>query len=146
VPFSAPTISRAALAASYSGLTVTGLWFITEPSSLLATAMGTTIYVWSLFLIVGGVLCLVGTLTKLWIGEFTGLILLFTGNAAWAFVLMGLAFSPQANNTSAKYGLALLSLSLSAFAYRWGEIREKVRDAASAGKRQRLRGRRRHES
>jgi hypothetical protein len=142
VPFSAPPLSRVALAASYTGLTLTGLWFITEPSSLLATAMGTTIYVWALFLIVGGVLCLVGTITRLWIGEFTGLTLLFFGNAAWAFVLIGLAFSPQANNTSAKYGLALLSLSLSAFAYRWGEIREKVRGAAAVGKEKRRRGRR----
>jgi hypothetical protein len=132
-----------ALGSSYAGLTVTGLWFITEPSSLLATAMGTTIYVWSLFLIIGGVLCLVGTVTKLWIGEFTGLTLLFFGNAAWACVLMGLSFAPQATNTSAKYGLALLSLSLSAFAYRWGEIREKVREAASDGKaKRRRRGRR----
>jgi hypothetical protein len=142
VPFSAPPLSRMALAASYTGLTLTGLWFITEPSSLLATAMGTTVYVWSLFLIVGGVLCLVGTVTRLWIGEFTGLTLLFFGNAAWACVLIGLGFSPQASSTSAKYGLALLSLSLSAFAYRWGEIREKVRGAAAVGKEKRRRGRR----
>lgn len=143
MPFSAPPFSRVALASSYTGLTLTGLWFITEPSSLLATAMGTTIYVWALFLIIGGILCLVGTITKLWIGEFGGLILLFTGNAAWALVLMGIAFSPNTGNTSAKYGLALLSLSLSAFAYRWGEIREKVRNAASAGKeKRRRRGRR----
>lgn len=131
MPFSAPRPARIALGASYSGLAAAGAWFVAEPSGLLQSSMGTVIYGWALFLVIGGLLCLVGTVTKLWIGEFTGLVLLWFGNFAWAVVLVGAAFSPTAGNTSAKYGLTLLSLSMAAFAYRWLEIREKVRSAAA---------------
>lgn len=143
MPFSAPRPARVALGVAYSGLAGAGAWFVAEPSGLLESAMGTTIYGWALFLVIGGVLCLVGTLTKLWIGEFLGLVLLWFGNFAWAVVLVGSAFSPTAGNTSAKYGLTLLSLSMAAFAYRWFEIREKVRDAAAIQRRKARRGRKR---
>jgi hypothetical protein len=142
VPFSAPKLSHAALGIGYSGLTGAGIWFIAEPSQLLQTGMGTTVYVWAVFLVLGGVLCLAGTLTKLWIGEFTGLILLFFGNLAWASVLVGASATPSGNNTSAKYGIVLVSLAMCAFAYRWGQIREKVRNNAAGARSRKRRGRR----
>lgn len=140
MPFSAPKLSQSALGLGYAGLTGAGVWFITEPSQLLQTGMGTTVYIWAVFLVFGGVLCLVGTMTKLWIGEFTGLILLFFGNLAWASVLAGASVT-SGNTTSAKYGIVLVSLAMCAFAYRWGQIREKVRTAAGGGKTKRTRRR-----
>lgn len=135
MPFSAPRLSRAVLGIGYAGLITSGLWFVAEPSQLLHSQMGTVIYGWAAFLVIGGTLCLLGTLTKLWIGEFTGLVLLFFGNLAWAVVLIGASAGPARDNTSAKYGVVLISLALCAFAYRWGEIRRKVKDAAEPHRR-----------
>lgn len=137
MPFSAPRISRIALGLGYALLTSAGAWFLIEPSQLLHSQMGTVVYGWAVFLVFGGMLCLVGTLTKLWVGEFTGLVLLFFGNIAWATVLIGAAQAPKASSTSAKYGLVLIAFALCAFAYRWGEIWNKIRQAAAVQKHQR---------
>ena len=141
MPFAIPRGSRIALGTSYAGLTTAGVWFASAPSALLQSTMGALVYGWAIFLLVGGTLCLVGILTRLWIGEFTGLVLLFFGNAAWACALVGVAFSPGASSTSAKYGLVLLSLSFAAFAVRWFQIREKVSTAAEGERHKRRRRR-----
>lgn len=137
MPFSAPRLSRAVLGLGYAGLASAGLWFVSAPSQLLHSQMGTVVYGWAAFLVLGGTLCLLGTVTKLWIGEFTGLVLLFFGNIAWAFVLIGASAGPARDNTSAKYGIVLISLAMCAFAYRWGEIRRKVKEAAEPRRRER---------
>jgi hypothetical protein len=142
VPFSMPKLSQSALGIGYTGLTVAGAWFIAEPSQLLQSGMGTAVYVWAFFLAFGGMFCLVGTLTKIWLGEFAGLVLLWFGNFAWGVVLVGAATTPGASSASAKYGIVLASLAMCGFAYRWGEIREKVSSAAGTGRRKRT-GRRR---
>lgn len=136
MPFSAPRFSRVVLGAGYALLTGAGTWFLAEPSALLQTQMGQVVYGWSLFLVIGGMLCLVGTVTKLWIGEFTGLILLFFGNLAWSAVLIAAATAPNASNASAKYGVVLIALSMCAFAYRWGEIGRKIKEAAVVQRKQ----------
>jgi hypothetical protein len=136
MPFTAPRISRVSLGIGYALLTGAGTWFLIEPSQLLHSQMGTVVYGWAVFLVLGGMLCLVGILTKVWIGEFTGLVLLFFGNLAWATVLIGAAQAPRASNTSAKYGLVLIAFALCAFAYRWGEIRTKIKQAADVQKNQ----------
>lgn len=132
MPFSSPPVARWLLGLGYAGLAAAGAWFLTEPSQLLHSQMGTVVYGWAAFLVLGGILCLAGTLTRLWIGEFTGLILLFFGNFAWGVVLIGAA--TDANSNPAKYGVVLISLAMCAFAYRWGEIWEKVGRAAKRGK------------
>lgn len=139
MPFNVPRASKAALGVMYSGLALAGVWFLVEPSQLLHTGMGTVVYGWAMFLVAGSTLCLAGIVTRLWIGEFTGLVLLLFGNLAWAAVLIGAATTPGASTTSAKYGLVLIALSSGAFAYRWGEIRDKVRDAAAVERHKRRR-------
>lgn len=132
MPFSSPPVARWLLGIGYAGLAIAGVAFLAEPSQLLHKEMGTVVYGWAAFLVVGGILCLAGTLTRLWIGEFTGLILLFFGNFAWGVVLVG--SSTSTNSNPAKYGVVLVSLALCAFAYRWGEIWEKVGRVARRNK------------
>jgi hypothetical protein len=127
VPFMIPRISRVALGIQYAMLAASGAWLMSGPSLLLRETMGKVVYGWAAFLVIGGTLCLVGTLTKIWFGEFTGLILLMFANVMWGAALLG------NGGTSPKYGLTLIAWAFG-FLFRWGEIRQKVRKAVRAEK------------
>lgn len=131
-----PLLTRIFRGTQYLVLTFAGTWLLTTPTELLRSALGTVVYLWAIFLVVGGVLCTLGTLTKIWAGEFTGLVLLITGNWVWGTALLG------AGHNSAKYGLVLLAWGCGLVAREF-QILEKVRGAAGVEK-QRKRARRRH--
>ena len=118
---------RGVLATQYAGLTTAGTLMLLSPSVLLQSTMGAIIYTWAAFLVLGGTLCLVGTLTRLWIGEFTGLTLLMTANLVWSVALI------RAGDTSAKYGIVLLAWMFGLL-YREIVIFDKARKAAHAGR------------
>lgn len=120
--------SRIARGTQYVGLTAAGAWLMTTPTALLHTAMGTVVYGWALFLVLGGTLCTLGTATKLWIGEFTGLVLLMTANLTWGLALI------QAGQSSAKYGIVLVAWFCGLLA-RELEIFNTARTAAKIGRR-----------
>lgn len=132
-----PLFIRIARGAQYVGLTLAGLGLLTTPTALLQTTMGKVVYGWAAFLVLGGTLCTIGTATKIWAGEFTGLTLLITANAIWGGALIG------AGSNSAKYGLVLVAWAFGLVA-RELQIVEKVRGAAGAEKQRRRTGRRRH--
>lgn len=134
MPYAVPTAARAALGVQYAGLAGAGVWFITEPAGLLESAMGQVIYTWAGFMAFGGVLCFLGVLTKIWFGEFAGLVLLATGNLIWGGVLLG-----TGNPTSSRYGVVLIAW-IGGFAYRWWVIKEKAKRGAHAAKERRKHG------
>lgn len=129
MPFSAPRISQVALGIQYAGLAGAGTWLLADPSQLLQLALGVVVYGWAAFLVLGGTLCLVGTLTKIWIGEYLGLILLFFANIIWGGALIYATSAMGYPSSSAKYGTVLIAWAFG-FIYRWGEIHRRVRDAA----------------
>lgn len=118
---------RVVLAIQYAGLAIAGTSMLMAPSVLLRSTMGTVIYAWAAFLVAGGTLCLIGTITRLWIGEFTGLTLLMTANLVWAVALI------RAGENSAKYGIVLLAWVFGLM-YREIVIFDKARKAAHAGR------------
>lgn len=118
---------RIVLAIQYAGLAIAGTAMLMAPSALLQTAMGTIIYIWAAFLVLGGTLCLIGTITRLWIGEFTGLTLLMTANLVWGVALI------RAGDNSAKYGIVLLAWMFGLLAREF-MIFEKASKAAHAGR------------
>lgn len=142
MPFNLPRVSRVALGVQYSLLTAAGTLLLIHPTQLLQNAIGAVVLIWAIFLVVGGVFSLAGTLTRTWIGEFLGLILLFTANVVWGGALITYAYSNPGPRTSAYYGMALLAWA-AGLLYRWGEIRGRVRDVAAVQrekKRRRPRG------
>jgi len=118
---------RVVLGLQYAGLAIAGTSMLMSPSVLLESTMGTIIYTWAAFLVLGGTLCLLGTLTRMWIGEFTGLTLLMTANLVWGVALI------RAGDTSAKYGIVLLAWVFGLM-YREIVIFDKARKAAHAGR------------
>jgi hypothetical protein len=132
-----PLLIRLLRGIQYVGLTSAGVLLLSKPTALLQTSMGQIVYGWAAFLVLGGSLCTVGTATKIWAGEFTGLTLLITANAVWGGALIG------AGGNSAKYGMVLVAWSFG-LAAREGQILEKVWGAAGVQK-QRRRARRRRD-
>lgn len=124
---------RIALGLQYTGLATAGTLMLLEPSTLLRNTMGTVIYMWAAFLVAGGTLCLLGTVTRLWIGEFSGIVLLITANLIWGIALM------RAGDTSARYGVVLLAW-IFGFLAREFVIFDKVRKGARAGRDRRHHG------
>lgn len=132
-----PLLTRIARGIQYLGLTAAGVGLLSTPTLLLKSTLGTVVYGWAAFLTLGGTLCLLGTVTKVWAGEFTGLTLLITANAVWGGALIGVG------GNSAKYGTVLVAWAFGLVA-RELQIIEKVRGAAGAEK-QRRRARRRRD-
>jgi hypothetical protein len=131
-----PLLARIARGIQYIGLTVAGVGLLTTPTSLLQTTMGTVVYGWAAFLVLGGTLCTLGTLTKIWAGEFTGLTLLIFANWIWGGALIGVG------GNAAKYGVVFIAWGFGLLAREF-QIAEKVRGAAGAEKQRRQAGRRR---
>jgi hypothetical protein len=128
-----PIISRTARTIQYALLTYAGTWLITTPTALLQTSMGQVVFVWAAFLVVGGTLCTIGTATRLWVGEFTGLTLLITANFTWGVTLIG------ASTSSAKYGLVLVAWGFGLVA-REAQVYDRASRAAGAGRARRRAG------
>lgn len=131
MPYFLPRAARGALGIQYGLLAGAGGWLMSGPTTMLKTAMGQVVYGWAAFLLVGGILCMVGVVTRIWLGEFTGLVLLFFANCMWGGVLVWQDWHTPGPGTSAKYGMALFAWAFG-FAYRWLEIRRKVRRAVEA--------------
>lgn len=130
-----PLLTRIARGIQYGALAGAGVSLMTTPTETLETALGQVVYGWAAFLVLGGILCTLGTVTKIWAGEFTGLILLITANWIWGGALVGVG------GNAAKYGVVFVAWGFGLLA-RELQILEKVRSAAGAEK-QRRRGRRR---
>lgn len=128
-----PVLIRTARGIQYMALAAAGLGLLTTPTALLKTTMGTVVYGWAAFLVLGGTLCTLGTATKIWAGEFTGLTLLITANCVWGGALI------EAGGNSAKYGLVLIAWAFGLVAREF-QILEKVWGAAGI-QRQRRRSR-----
>lgn len=134
-----PELTRLARGIQYAALTFAGLGLLATPTQLLQTTMGQFVYGWAAFLVLGGTLCTLGTATKIWAGEFTGLILLMTANWVWGGALIN-----SGSNNSAKYGLVLVAWGFGLLA-RELQILEKIRKAAGVEKQRRRAGRFRRE-
>src|SRR5688572_18686428 len=129
-----PLLTRIALGIQYAALTGAGISLLTSPTQTLETTLGQVVYGWAAFLVLGGTLCTLGTVTKIWAGELTGLTLLITANWVWAGTLIGLGGNP------AKYGVVFAAWGFGLLAREF-QIFEKIRGAAGV-ERQRKRARR----
>lgn len=86
---------------AYLSFTTAGVFSFMNPSNLLVNAglAQYARYVWAGFLLFGGLLCLVTTVTDLWLGEYLGLILLTTTFITYALatavvLLFGTGYNP----------------------------------------------------
>lgn len=121
---------RLLLGLQYFLLLLAGSRMLHEPSLLLQSEMGRYVYAWAWFLVVGGTLCLLTSVTQLWIGEFTGLVLLTVANWAWGYILV------STGDMTTNYGIILIGWGFG-LAARWAVVAHRGRGAARSARRDR---------
>lgn len=112
---------RVARILAYTLWILAGAILLFNPSQVISgSTRGLVIYVWALFIVLGGCLSLVGSLFNLWIGEFIGLPLTITALAVYGFVIVTAEPFSWARFA---FGLLFFSLFLLAIS-RWQGIRD----------------------
>lgn len=109
----------------YATLSLAGFYGLLYPSILVSEKIGgLTISIFSLFLLVGGFICTIGSLFDRWIAEYTMLPALMTAVAVFgvAVLLAARAGVPEA----IAYGLVILAFSFSLSA-RWRDVQTVVK-------------------
>lgn len=122
---------RVARLVGYCLFALAGVSAIVWPAPSVARATGWLVYLWAAWLAVGGLLSAAGAATDRWIGEYTGLPLLFA-----AFGVYGLVVVAGARSwASSAAALVLVAIGL-VLAARWQDIGWVRREAARNGRRQ----------
>jgi hypothetical protein len=118
----------------YSGLVVAGIFFTASPSpaiSDMVTKPGQVSF--SVAMIVGALICLWGSVTDRWLGEYSGIFLLSSS----LFFYGGVVFKTYADNsdkvstTILGLGLIFTSFGLALIA-RWNDVRRIKRQASQS--------------
>lgn len=82
------TPRRATRVAGYVLLAITGALAMVWPSPTVAAVTGPLVFVWAGFLVVGGAVAAWGAATDRWLGEYTGLPLLFVVCVIYALIVL----------------------------------------------------------
>lgn len=113
-------------AAMYFGLVLSGIFATFSPSSLVEEQVGTfVVTLWAVSMMISAAICLYGSITDRWIGEYTGIPLL-----AMVLALYGLSAILAAGRDSVPlfaYGLVVISFSFGLIA-RWRDL-EAIKNA-----------------
>jgi hypothetical protein len=96
------------------------------PVSSIKSSTGWLVYMWALFLLVGGLLCGYGAVTDRWIGELAGLPLI---SSAWGVYFVVLALSRTVSGAAAALAFGAVALILLA---RWQDVSKVRREADRA--------------
>lgn len=99
--------------------------FLIPVTSIRATTSW-LVYLWALFLLVGGLLSAYGAVTDRWIGELVGLPLISSAFGVW-FVVLALAFTVNGAAGSLAFGGVALHLWA-----RWQDVSTVRREAERA--------------
>lgn len=113
--------------AGYVLMGIGGAVTFTVPVTSIRESTGWVVYLWAVFLLLGGTLCSYGAVTDRWIGELLGLPLI-----AAAFGVYGVVLAFTRTLTGAAAALAFTAVAFILFA-RWrdvGVIREEATRAA----------------
>jgi hypothetical protein len=87
---------------------------------------GYVVYLWAIFMMVGGVLCLLGSLSDRWIGEYAGLPLVISTVWLYGGILVAAGFTGELSYVRLAIGLLFISFGFKALG-RWQDIRDLVR-------------------
>lgn len=114
---------RLARVLAYFLWAVSGIILISNPSGLINTSLtGAIVYVWSIFIMLGGISSFLGSITDRWIGEYVGLPMVIS--SVW---LYGGLFIFAGTFTYVKLAVGLLFISFGLKALgRWQDIRDLV--------------------
>lgn len=85
-----PHYLRFVLATAYAMFSTAGVLLVLSP--IVATAYGLPVYIYSSFLALGGLLAMLGAVTRCWTGEFTGLPLLISAFGAFGVEIVAHEF------------------------------------------------------
>lgn len=117
------SVKRALRIPKYSFLCAAGFILLTDPSNIVVDQVSRPVSIaWALCMSLAALICLWGTVTDKWIGEFTGLPLLGGVLAFYGFA--GLLSGRERDSlTVIAFGLIVLAFGLGAIA-RWSELIE----------------------
>jgi hypothetical protein len=98
---------RVARVVGYAMMAAAGATAFAIPVGSIHAATGWLVYLWAGFLLLGGLLCMLGAATDRWIGELVGLPLI---SSAWAvyFVVLTLALSVRGIAAGLAFGAVAL--------------------------------------
>jgi hypothetical protein len=98
---------RVARVVGYAMMAAAGATAFAIPVRSIHAATGWLVYLWAGFLLLGGLLCMLGAATDRWIGELVGLPLI---SSAWAvyFVVLTLALSVRGIAAGLAFGAVAL--------------------------------------
>jgi hypothetical protein len=115
----------------YSALVLSGIFATLAPASLIVDQTSKEIAIaWSVLMIISSGICLFGSLTDRWIGEYTGLPLLVSVLVFYSVVAI-LSYNTGGYIVVA-YGLAFIAFAFGLIE-RWNDVR-KIRLSATRGK------------
>jgi hypothetical protein len=105
----------------YAGLVASGIFAVVDPSELVSMQVSRLVaVVWSLAMIVSAGMCLYGSVTDKWIGEYSGLPLLASVLALYGGSAM--LSVEEGGFIILAYGLAMISFAFGLCA-RWKDVR-----------------------
>jgi hypothetical protein len=116
-----PKWRRGVRFAKYLMLLLAGGIAFATPSAVLTSVIGLMVYAWATFLFVGGALCLLGVVTDWWIGEFVGIIPIFTAMFMFGVVFLSTGLEGGANPSRIVFGLVFFSFAAFLIA-RWIDV------------------------
>jgi hypothetical protein len=90
---------------SYASLSVAGVALTFAPTQSVKSSLGIVVYLWTVFLALGGLSSLIGTWTGRWIGEFAGLPMAASTMGVYATIIM---FSGEFNWVKFGFGMIML--------------------------------------
>lgn len=125
---------RAARVVAYSLFALAGAAAMVWPSPTVATATGWLVYVWAIWLGVGGLAAAIGAITDRWIGEYAGLPLLFSAFGVYAIVILS---AQRLTSLAGAFALGAIAAKLIA---RWQDIGEVRREATARARQQQAGG------
>lgn len=119
--------------AMYAGLVLSGFLTGFFPSTVVTAQVNLPItYTWSACMIASASLCLYGSITDKWIGEFSGIPLLASVLTFYAGAI-GFSAYDDRNLIVLAFGLILFSFALGLMA-RWQDVRVIKRQAVEQGR------------
>lgn len=118
---------RVARVLAYSLWVIAGILLTASPSEIIAgNTSGYIVYVWAIFMMVGGIFSFIGAATDRWIGEYTGLPLVISTLWLYGGILTVASFTGEFSYVRLAIGLLFVSFGLKALG-RWQDIRDLVK-------------------
>lgn len=104
-----------------------GILLTASPSDIIADkTSGYVVYLWAIFMMLGGISCFVGAVSDRWLGEYAGLPLVISTLWLYGGILTAAGFTGELSYVRLAIGLLFISFGFKALG-RWQDIRDLIK-------------------